>query len=144
MEKDLASALSKRYSGEIVTSKDKHSKAKLVEVKRLNNLLVKVLFELDGEETSFRAMLSEQREGTLMLVQEKVSDQYILSGVSGFLYMKPNVHGGYVNRLNGFYFHIMVDYFNGTHQEVYFYGKEDENGLKPSADPMRILHPAHF
>ncbi|MEM9326480.1 MAG: hypothetical protein AAGA85_12525 [Bacteroidota bacterium] len=144
MEKDLASALSKRYSGEMVTSNQKDAQSTVVEVKRLNNLLVKVFFELDGQEMSFRAMLSEQREGILMLVQEKISDQNILSGVSGFLYLKPNVHGGYVHRLHGFYFHVMLDYFNGVSQEVYFYGKEEEDDSGVSVDPKRIFHTAPY
>lgn len=124
MEKDVASILSKSYEGDLVSSRSENPDITNVRVKRLNNLLVKVFFSFNGVEIDFRAMVSQQNEGTLLLVQEKVANNYILSGISGFLYKKPNVHGGFVKRLNSFYFHVMLDYFNGEQAELYFFGKE--------------------
>ncbi len=144
MEKDVASLLSKAYHGDMVSSSDETPRITNVQVKRLNNLLVKVIFDLDGKETNFRAMVSEQNEGTLLLVQEKVSESFIISGVSGFLYKKPNVHGGYVERLNSFYFHIMLDYFNGEQVELYFFGKEDSSRTSSRMDLERVLTTSGF
>ena len=89
-------------------------------------------------------MVSEQNEGTLLLVQEKVADSYILSGVSGFLYKKPNVHGGFVNRLNSFYFHVMLEYFNGEQAELYFFGKETGPKAAANLDLGNILSTSQF
>ncbi len=144
MEKDLASVLSKTYQGDMVSSSDDQPAITDVQVKRLNNLLVKVIFKLEGREINFRAMVSEQNEGTLLLVQEKVAENFILSGVSGFLYKKPNVHGGYVNRLNSFYFHIMLDYFNGEQMELYFFGKEGKSKSQSRMDLDKVLTSSTF
>jgi len=144
MEKDIAAILSKTYEGDLVSSYSEDPKITNIQVKRLNNLLVKVCFSYNGVDVDFRAMVSEQNEGTLLLVQEKVADSYILSGVSGFLYKKPNVHGGFVNRLNSFYFHVMLEYFNGEQAELYFFGKETGPKAAANLDLGNILSTSQF
>lgn len=124
MEKDLAEELAAQYEGNLVFSLSRAIHKVKVDVERLNNLLVKVTFNLQGQEYMFRAMLSEQEEGTLMLIQDRVSRDYIITGMSGFMYQKPNVHGGFVKRLGSFYFHLTIDSFHGESKEVYFMGKE--------------------
>jgi hypothetical protein len=125
MEQNLASKLSGKYLGNMVYSASRKVVRTYVEVVRLNHIIVKVLFSLEGREFVFRAMLSEQEEGLLMIIQDRVTKDHILSGVSGFLYQKPNVHGGYIHKLNSFYFHIRVKGFEGDFTEVYFMGKEE-------------------
>ena len=124
MDIDLGQRIEGVYGGDIVSSDDKKTHHCSVYVKRLSPLLIKVDFRIKDNLYSFRGMLSDHEEGILMIAQEKISDEYILSGVSGFLYRRPNVHGGYVKQLNSFYFHVILDRFNGDHQEVYFLGQK--------------------
>lgn len=124
MDVDLGQKIEGMYAGDLVSSDEKKTKECTVQVKRLSKKLIKLDFLMKGDMYSFRGMLSEHEEGTLMIAQEKISDDYILSGVSGFLYKKPNVHGGFVKQLNSFYFHVILDHFNGDHQEVYFLGQK--------------------
>ncbi len=120
----LAQKIEGTYNGDVVSSDSKQVIETAIEVKKLSEVLVKVDFSLAETDYSFRGMLTEQKEGTLMIVQEKVGDEFILSGVSGFIYKKPNVHGGFVNQLNSFFFHIILDTFSGGHKEVYFLGQK--------------------
>ena len=127
-----------------MTSTQSQSEVTNVQVKKLNNLLVKVFFKVNDQEINFRAMVSEQKEGTLLLVQEKVAENYILSGVSGFLYKKPNIHGGYLDQLKSFYFHVVLDFFNGEQLELYFLGKEERFTGNPDMDLNQILTASQF
>lgn len=126
MEINLATQISRRYKGNLVYSSSRKVARVFVDVSRLNHILVKVSFELNGQKYTFRGMLSEQEEGQLMIIQDRVTEQYILTGVSGFVYMKPNIHGGYINKLGAFYFHINVKDFQNEESEIYFMGKETE------------------
>lgn len=125
MESNIATHLSKQYYGNLAyTSSLKVGYAE-VDVIPLNNILVKVKFAIGNQDYAFRAMLSEQEEGVLLIVEERVTQEYILSGLSGFLYKKPNVHGGLISKLNSFYFHVQVQHYDGDLIEVYFLGKEE-------------------
>jgi|GEM_PF-1709017 len=126
MELNLSSEISANYLGNLVYSRSKKVVRTTVNVERLNHILVKINFTLDGKDYSFRAMLSEQQEGVLLIVQDRVDMEYILSGVSGFLHQKPNVHGGLLKKMDSFYFHIHIKYFNGEDFEIYFMGKEEQ------------------
>lgn len=124
MEEDLAIAISKTYIGDMVTSDDQDQAEFEVEIKRINNLTISIRFKIEHVETSFRALLSKQKEGILFRIQEKVSQDHMLTGVSGFLYAKPSIHGGFLSDLNGLYFHVSKTYFDKTRMEYYFLGKE--------------------
>lgn len=121
--------LSQTFIGSLVHSENTHVIETSVSIIPLNNLLVKVSFQLEEQEIMFRAMLSNQREGVLMLIQDRVTDKYILSGQSGFMYKKPNIHGGFVNQLNSFYFHLRIEYYRGKKVEVYFLGKDADDRI---------------
>lgn len=129
MEKDLALPLCKKYIGDLAVSEEPNSHPSSITIKKLNKLLVKVIFNHDSEEYSFRAMLSDQKEGVLMNLQEKVVDDFIMTGLSGFLPLKPNVHGGFIHRLSGLYFHVKLDYFKGETREFYFFGKPADHQI---------------
>ena len=123
MEEDLALLISKSYIGDLVTSDNNDQNNFVIDVKRINNLIVLIQFKFEGQVISFRAMLSRQKEGILFRIQEKISGDHLLKGVTGFLYGKPNIHGGFINQLNGFYFHIAQSYFDQTEKDMYFLGK---------------------
>ncbi len=138
MNIDLGHKIEGTYIGDIVSSDEKKTHECTVQVKRLSELLIKVDFQLKDDKYSFRGMLTNHEEGILMIAQEKISDQYILGGVNGFLYKKPNVHGGFVNQLNSFYFHIILDRFNGEHQEVYFLGQASNKLQQNNIDTNKV------
>lgn len=127
MESDISSKLSETYFGNLVYNGSHSIVNTEVKVVRLNNILVKVHFKLDGVQYTFRAVLSDQDEGLLMIIQNRVEQNHMLEGVSGFLKDKPNIHGGLISRLNSFYFHLRVQSFNGTQQEIYFLGKTPDD-----------------
>lgn len=126
MKEDLAHQLKGTYEGDFVSSLSDDVTSLTVSVTRLSDLLVKVSFVYHGIPVIFRAMLSEHKEGTLMLIQERITENYILNGVNGFLYRKKNVHGGFVSNLESFYFHLRFDLFESKQQEFYFIGKNTE------------------
>lgn len=127
MERNIATYLSSHYHGNMVYNTSHAEISAVVEVFRLNNILIKVKFEMEGSEYAFRAMLSEQDEGVLMMVEDRVTKGYIISGLSGFLYKKPNIHGGLISKLNSFYFHVQVQCYDGSTTEIYFLGKEEQD-----------------
>lgn len=127
MPRNISKKLPQIFIGSLVNSDNLHVTESTVAVTSLNDLLVKISFYLDEEEVVFRAMLSEQKEGVLMLIKDRVTDKYILSGQSGFLYRKPNIHGGFINLLNSFYFHVKMEHYNGVKREIYFLGKDAED-----------------
>ncbi|WP_421871847.1 hypothetical protein [Marinoscillum sp.] len=126
MEINLTSSLSEWYVGNIVYNGSKSIINTEVAISALNNILIKVHFKLGERQYSFRAVLSEQEEGILMLIQDRTIKGYMLQGVSGFLHSKPNVHGGYITRLNALYFHIKLSHYDGVDEEIYFLGKNRE------------------
>ena len=123
MEINIASNLSELYVGNIVYNGAQRIINTEVTVVSLNNIQIKVHFYLGEIPYSFRAVLSEQEEGLLMLIQDRTTKGYMLSGVSGFLQNKPNVHGGFISKLNSFYFHIKLSHYDGQDEEIYFLGK---------------------
>ena len=122
-EENLAAKIGSTYKGELVTSKSKSTQQIEVEVKRVNNLHVNIDFTYMGQNLSFKGYLIENDEGILMMVQEKIMNYYVLNGMSGFMYEKPNIHGGYIERLGGFYFHIQLSHFTRDYEEFYFFGQ---------------------
>lgn len=126
MEINITSGIASSYIGNIVYNGSKSIINTQVQIVPLNNILVKVRFTLRGNEYSFRAVLSEQEEGILMLIQDRTTKGYMLGGVSGFLPYKPNVHGGFISKLNSFYFHIKLSHYNSDDEEIYFLGKDQE------------------
>jgi hypothetical protein len=119
----LAHAISGMYQGDLVISETDRPETVSVKVEPLSDLLVRVSFEYDGLQISLRGILSEEGGDVHMIIQELVTDDFILNGVRGFLCQKPNVHGGYISQLSGFYFHILFNHFSGPYQEFYFFGK---------------------
>ena len=119
---EFSSRVAGNYAGEIVISDVEEPEQILVQVEPLSDVLVRVRFEANNEKVELRAILSEDEEDIHMIIQEKVTDDFILNGVKGFLCKKPNVHGGYISKLDGFYFHILFNHFNGKYREYYFFG----------------------
>ncbi len=144
MEEDLALLISKKYQGDLVTSNNQDQTDFIVDVKRINSLIVLIQFKFDGKEVSFRAMLSRQKEGILFRVQEKILGDHMVKGVSGFLYGKPNIHGGYLDQLNGFYFHISRAFFDFKLEDMYFLGKtyRHSNGTQSEEVILSRYHSA--
>lgn len=118
--------LAKSYSGNVVMSDSDVVMAECVQIELLNDLVVKVSFNLDDDHFVFRAVVRNQNEGTLILIQKRVTKNYILIGQSGFLHGNKGVHGGYVYDLEAFYFHLSLQFFDGSHKEVYFLGTDKE------------------
>lgn len=133
MEEDLALLISKKYIGDLVTSDDQDQANFVVDVKRITSLIVLIQFKYEGQVISFRAMLSRQKEGILFRIQEKISEDHLLKGVSGFLYGKPTIHGGFLKQLNGFYFHLGQSFFNQEEKDMYFLGKTYRHSSQPEA-----------
>ncbi len=118
--------LAKCYLGNVVMSDSDVVLAESVGIERLNDLVVKVSFHLSSEKFVFRAVVKEQDEGALMLIQKRVTKEYILNGQTGFLYNNKSVHGGYLTDLDSFYFHLKIQFFDGKYREVYFLGKDEQ------------------
>jgi len=131
MEEDLALLISRTYIGDLVTSDNQDQADFVIDVKRINRLIVLVQFKNDDQEISFRAMLSRQKEGILLRIQEKICGDHLVRGLSGFLYGKPNIHGGFLHHLNGFYFHIEQSYFKQRQKDLYFLGKPQRHDAEP-------------
>ncbi|MEP4535411.1 MAG: hypothetical protein ABJ004_20105 [Cyclobacteriaceae bacterium] len=112
------------YNGSMVYSGTEEILEQKIRVEMLTDILVKVSFETEIGTVVFRALASAHDEGNLLYIQNRVTGEYILQGVSGFVYKKTNVHGGFVNNLNSFYFHLRMDFFSGTTREYYFVGEE--------------------
>lgn len=121
---EIAEKLSGVYNGEIVFSDKVESLSVLVYVEVLSDVVVSVTFSTGDRKHSFSAILSEEQRDVHMIIQKKITEEYILNGVTGFLCKKPNIHGGYISDLQGFYFHILLNHFNGSYLEIYFFGKE--------------------
>jgi hypothetical protein len=128
MEKSYSNQISENYSGSLVQTGKSKIYTKSIEIERLNDILVKIAVDMDFGKVVFRAMLSEQEEGILMHIQNRVTKDYILKGQSGFLYKKSNVHGGYLKNLDSFYFHVNLSFFNNVNKEIYFLGKTPSEG----------------
>ena len=126
MEINITSNIATKYIGNIVYNGSSSIIGTEITIVPLNNILVKISFTLRDREYYFRAVLSEQQEGTLMMIQDRTTKDYMLKGVSGFLPNKPNVHGGLINKLNSLYFHISLSHYKSNNQEIYFLGKEEQ------------------
>ncbi len=127
MESNYAKYFSESYKGSLIHSGSDQTFDTEIKIERLNNILVKISFESDLGKLVFRAVVSEQKEGVLLFIQNRVTKDFILSGKSGFLYKKPNVHGGIIHKLDAFYFHLRLDNFNAPSKEIYFFGKKKSN-----------------
>lgn len=137
MENSLTKRISRVYWGNMVYAASREVISSQITVHRLNDLLVKVVFRVGESIYMFRGMLSEQDEGLLMTVQNRVMPDYILSGIEGFVPNKPNVHGGFMYQLSAFYFHVMIRQYDGTEVEVYFLGKPEGEFKKSRAEKVR-------
>jgi hypothetical protein len=126
----LSSKLATHFIGDLVVSYAKGHVEVPVQIRSLSDILIKVSFTYKDQLISMRAILSEESNDVHMVIQEKVTEQYILNGVSGFLCQKPNIHGGYIDQLKGMYFHILLNHFSGPYQEFYFFGKIAEPKAK--------------
>lgn len=140
MKMNLASKVASKYMGTIVQSDSQRMEHLEIEVNPLNDLLIKVKFKLNGSDIMFRAVLSEQEEDLHILIQDRITSGYILSGLSGFLYDKAQVHGGFLSKLNSFYFHIFLEYFNGTGHEIYFLGEKDAPHTSAGVSCVKFDH----
>lgn len=113
-----------KYKGEIVSSKLKNETSQQIEVVALTQNLLKIQFMWNDEEVSFRCFHSKENEDLLFKVQQTVKIDYLIEGVGGFLFNNPKIHGGYIKKLNGLYFHVSLNYFDGNSEELYFFGKK--------------------
>jgi len=124
MEAKKSKLFAHTYHGSMVYSGTEEIIEQKIRVEMLTDILVKVSFETEIGTVVFRAIASNHQEGNLLFIQNRVTGEYILQGVSGFVYKKPNVHGGFVDKLDSFYFHLRMDFFSGTTREYYFVGQE--------------------
>jgi hypothetical protein len=120
---NLADRIKGKYQGVLVSSGNEDLEELQVVINQLSNSLIKVIFQYQGIDIIFRALLSEHKEGLLMVVQERTTEGYILNGVDGFVYSRNNVHGGLLNNLNSFYFHLRLNTYDGSEHELYFLGR---------------------
>lgn len=120
------SLLAQAYLGNVVISGSDTILAERVQIELLNDLVIKISFDLGKDQFIFRAVLQKKDEGILFLIQKRVTKKYILNGRSGFLHSNKGVHGGYLLNLDAFYFHITIQFFDGTQKEVYFLGKDEK------------------
>jgi len=119
---DLLSGI---FSGELVKSSDNEIHFADVVIHKLNETLVKVNFTILDRNISFRAMFNENQEGQLILIQNKLTPDNQLKGVSGFIKKYPNYHGGFIKRLNSFFFHIEMNNYSGMPEQFYFFGQKE-------------------
>lgn len=119
---DLLSGL---FSGELVKSSDSEVHFVDVNIHKLNENLVKVNFTILNQNISFRALVNENEEGQLILIQKKMTPDNQLNGIGGFIKKCPNYHGGFINRLNSFYFHIEMNNYSGVPVQYYFLGQRE-------------------
>ncbi|WP_258103349.1 hypothetical protein [Marinoscillum sp. MHG1-6] len=124
MVNHLSQFLCGKFEGKLIQSGSEEVLSTDILVESLNDLLVKVSFNLDGEKVVFRAMLTAKAENILMTVQQRVTRGYILDGKSGFLYGESNTHGGFLKEMDSFFFHVKMAFFDGENKEVYFLGKD--------------------
>ncbi|MFY0689451.1 MAG: hypothetical protein JXQ90_19935 [Cyclobacteriaceae bacterium] len=124
-EINLAEEIVSLYRGDLVTSDSNRTAEVEVELFRLNNLTVNVVLRYYGQTISFKASLIEATEGVMFRVQDKIANNYMLSGESGFLYDRPNIHGGFIDRMDGLFFHISLRHFKGQLEELCFFGKKN-------------------
>jgi hypothetical protein len=122
-QQELSSLITGVYNGQMVISDIQQPIQVTALVEPLSDSLVRLTFDMEDRTVHFRAILSEESGDVHMIIQEKVTDDYILNGVRGFLCQKPNIHGGYIKRLRGFYFHLLFNHFSGKYRECYFFGK---------------------
>lgn len=120
---ELSARLVGYYQGDIVVSDFDNPKSAVIQVEALSDILVRISLHLNEQKIELKAILSEESGDVHMIIQEKVTDDYILNGVRGFLCQKPNIHGGYLSKLDGLYFHVLFNHFSGKYREVYFFGK---------------------
>lgn len=123
MEKSQTSELAAVYEGNLIESGVNLIESLEVKIEGLNETLIKVSFYSDLGKIVFRALVSSQAQGAMIFIQKKICKDYILSGNSGFLMENSNIHGGFINKLNSFYFHIKLSCFNGQNRFCYFLGE---------------------
>ncbi len=116
--------LSGNFHGELVCSEREPSIDLTVNITPLSKSVVRIGFQVEEMEFNFRGIVRSMTEGNLIYVKDLVTPQYILSGISGFLNQSNDFHGGFINQLDGFYFHVMVNYFTGKSREFYFFGRK--------------------
>ncbi|MFY0601854.1 MAG: hypothetical protein JXR03_19425 [Cyclobacteriaceae bacterium] len=140
MDSNYAALLSASFKGNLIESGGANIEETIVQIERLNNILIKVSFELDFGKIVFRALVSKHKEGLMLFVQNRIAGGHILSGQSGFLNEKPHVHGGYNEKLDSIYFNIKIASFSGSTRECYFIGEktlQTEESLAKTGDSRR-------
>jgi hypothetical protein len=133
-------AIAPSYSGNLVMSDNESILAENVNIEHLNDLLVKVNFKMGEEVVVFRAIVKEQDQGSLMLIQNRVTKDYILNGQSGFLHKDRSVHGGFLHDIESFYFHVNIHFFNGRRKEIYFLGKDAQSESVINHTGSKVKH----
>ena len=123
MVRNLARKLQGVYTGELARSSTVDPEPINITIKALSPELIKLEFALDENDFSFRGMVIEKQEDILLQASEKVTPFGVVKGVSGFLYQQPGIHGGFLDKLRSFYFHVSVNYFDNGEEELYFLGK---------------------
>ena len=118
------------YSGEIASSEAKSPVPTDVIIHPLRNQIIKVSFIWNERKVNFRGVLVATGEGIIIVIQEKVCEDYVLNGIEGFLHNTPNAHGGLIQLLNGVFFNISLSFYSGSLEQLYFFGKKKEiNGI---------------
>lgn len=123
MSKDHTARLARKYIGSMVVSTSDRVMPTEITIEPLTTCLAKVNFKYGSQEYFFRAMLSLHEQGLVMVIKDRVTESYMLSGIGGFVHDRPNVHGGLIESLNSFYFHVGLTLSGGMPAEIYFIGK---------------------
>jgi hypothetical protein len=113
------------YNGELVSSVREDVQLGKIEVKVLHEHLCKVYLKNDDQELLIRGRVEKTEEGLLIIVNEKVTEDFIVNGLPGFVKTNPKYHGGYLHNLDGFFLNVKFKYFNGDLEEIYFFGRAE-------------------
>lgn len=132
MEDDLSTFLVGDYQGRTGNTSLDEAFNVQVSIRRINGLSVEISSQLEDRFVSFTAFISLQKEGVLINIADQMVDQFLIKGIGGSIQDKPNVHGGWVKKLNAFYFHIDVDDLKGLNKSYCFVGKPIKNPILPS------------
>ena len=96
---------SKIYKGDLSSSSSPSAIEKEVIV-HTNDGFMMISFEWNGVNIGFRGYYDQTTEGRLMSIQDKVSDEFILKGVDGFVHNSPKYHAGCLDKLEAVFFHV--------------------------------------
>ncbi len=119
MEFDLTSDLAGTYYGKFISTNATVKGTVLVV--RKDDISIQISYVNATVAHIFDVQISDQQEGRLFSVPSQQLKDFFISGISGFINQKPNVHGGFINDLTSLYFHVRVLDKIGP-REIFFMG----------------------